>query len=97
MLRSTVGDGISVAVAKLAIPPLDFVRQPVHGLDEHLDLLGQELHRLMKFRNFGIGASHHSAPFCSKIQVWARSETLATSGRSSRPKLVESFHCSPSL
>src|SRR5262249_43057073 len=32
----------------------------------------------------------------SKIQVWARSATLANSGRSSRPKLVESFHCSPS-
>ena len=27
-----------------------------------------------------------------KIQLWARSVTLATSGRSSRPKLAESFH-----
>ena len=39
-------------------------------------------------------------PFCSrlwsKIQEWTRSATLATKGRSSRPKLVESFHCLPS-
>lgn len=33
---------------------------------------------------------------CSKIQVWAKSATLATTCRSSRPKLVESFHVSPS-
>ena len=34
--------------------------------------------------------------FCSKIQEWTRSATLATNGRSSRPKLVESFHGLPS-
>ena len=50
-------------VSKMPVPPLDFVRQTVHGLGEHLDLLGQLLHGMPKFGNFGIGAGHHSAPF----------------------------------